>query len=111
MKSLLTVLALFAVLGTYAQTTPGEDSMESQIRQRLTTRPDQSLLTLQQEKPNEVRRGRVTYSGILVELAKTDHPWQLINPAAPAEYGSSQDNVVRDPNTGREGLKLFSIQF
>jgi hypothetical protein len=111
MKPFLAVVALFAVLGTYAQTTPVDDSMETQIRQRMATRPDQSLLTLKQEKPNEIKGDRVTYSGILVELAKTDRPWELINPAAPPEYGSSEDNVVRDPQSGREGLKLFSIQF
>jgi hypothetical protein len=111
MKPFLAVLALFAVLSIRAQTTPDNDSMETQIRQRLMTRPDQSLLTLQQEKPNEIKRGRLTYSGILVELAKTDKPLELINPAAPPEYGSSEDNVVRDPQSGREGLKLFSLQF
>ena len=111
MKPILAVVALFAVLSIYAQTTPGEDSMQTQIRQRLAIRPDQNVLTLQQEKPNEIKGGRVTYSGIFVELAKTDKPLELINPAAPPEYGSSEDNVVRDPQNGREGLKLFSIQF
>src|SRR6478752_1391560 len=104
MKPFLAVIALFTTLTVFSQTTPGNDSMDSQIRQRLAIRPDPSLLTLQQVKPNEIKRGHVSYSGILVELAKTDHRWQLINPAAPPEYGSSEDNVVRDPNTGREGL-------
>ena len=111
MKPFLAVVVLFAALAAYSQTTPGGDSMESQIRQRLAIRPDQSLLTLQPVKPNEIKRGHVTYSGILVELAKTDRPFELINPAAPAKYGSGEDNVVRDPNTGREGLKFFSIGF
>jgi hypothetical protein len=111
MKPFLAVIALFTTLAAYSQTTPGADEMDAQIRQRMAIRPDPSLLTLQPQKPNEIRRGNVTYSGILVELAKTDRRWELINPAAPQEYGSSQDNVVRDPNTGREGLKLFSIGF
>jgi hypothetical protein len=110
MKPFLAVVALFALLTASAQTTPGEDVMESQI-QRFAMKPDQSLLGLRPDKPNEFRRNGLTYSGILVELAKTDKPFELINPAAPAEYGSSEDNVVRDPVSGREGLKLFSIQF
>jgi len=111
MKPFLAVIVLFTLLATYAQTTPGGDLMDTQIRRRLAARPDPNLLTLSQEKPNEVRRHGVSYSGILVELAKTDKPLELINPAAPPEYGSSNDNVVRDPQSGREGLKLFSIRF
>jgi hypothetical protein len=111
MKPILAMVVLFAALAAYSQTTPGKDSMESQIRQRLAIRPDESLLTLQPPKANEIKRGDVTYSGIFIQLSKTDKPLELINPAAPPEYGSSEDNVIRDPNTGREGLKLFSIQF
>ena len=111
MKPFLAVVVLFTVLATYAQTTPGSDLMDSQIRRRLAARPDPNLLTLSPEKSNEVRRNGISYSGIFVQLAKTDKPLELINPAAPPEYGSSEDNVVRDPQSGREGLKLFSIQF
>ena len=85
--------------------------MDAQIRKRLAMRPEQSLLTLQPAKPNEVRRDGVTYSGILVQFAKTDKPLELINPAAPPEYGASEDNLVREPQSGRPGLKLFSIRF
>ena len=67
---------------------------------------------LQPEKPNEIRKDGVTYSGILVELSKTDKPLELINPLAPPEYGSAEDNTARNPFDGEvSGLKLFSIQF
>lgn len=111
MKTFLAMMAFFAALAAYSQTAPGNDSMEAQIRRGMVLQPDQNVLTIQQEKPNEIRRGNVTYSGIFVQVAKTDRPWELINPAAPPEYGSSEDNVVRDSNSGHEGLKLFSIQF
>jgi len=53
-----------------------------------------------------------TYSGIAVAAFKTDNPLQLISPFAPAKYGSSKDNVLRDLKTGRtSGWKLFQIQF
>ena len=54
----------------------------------------------------------VSYGGALVEAAKMSHPLQLINPLAPARYGRAEDNVVRNPRTGRsEGIKLFSLSF
>ena len=87
--------------------------MDSWISQRLRAQPpNESVLSLQPLKPNEVKVNGLTYSGILVELVKTDQPLQLINPAAPPAFGSSEDNLVRDPISDRVlGLKLFSIQF
>jgi hypothetical protein len=112
MKPFLTVVVSLTALAACAQTTaPDSEAMESQIRRGFATRPDQTYFSVKSEKPNEIRRDHVSYSGILVQLAKTDKPLQLINPAAPPEYGSSEDNVVRDPHTGHEGLKLFSIGF
>ncbi len=110
--AIIAMAALFAVLSASAQTAPGNDAMESQIRRGLAIRHDESLLELRPEKPNEIRRNGLTYSGILVEMAKTDTKLQLINPAAPPKYGSAEDNEVRDPYTGgARGLKVFSIGF
>jgi len=61
---------------------------------------------------NEIVSGNITYSGIAVEAVKVDNPLQLLNPAAPPEYGSPEDNVVLDPINGKvSGLNIFSIQF
>ena len=47
-----------------------------------------------------------------MELIKTHNPLQLINPLAPAKYGSPEDNVMRDPAQGKIlGLKFLSIKF
>jgi hypothetical protein len=47
-----------------------------------------------------------------VELLNIRNPLQLVNPAAPAKYGSAEDNVLRDPISGRvSGWKIFSIGF
>lgn len=63
-------------------------------------------------QPNQVKIGNVVVEGIAVQLIKTDHRLQLINPAAPAKYGPAEQNVVRDPVTGRvQGWKFLSIQF
>jgi hypothetical protein len=63
-------------------------------------------------KPNEMTSGGITYEGIAVEIAHVDNPLQLLNPFAPAQYGSSELNLVRDPITGRpSGLNFFSLRF
>ena len=49
-----------------------------------------------------------------VQLAiRTGQPIQLINPAAPAEYGNAQDRVSHDPNNpGKpKGIVLFAWSF
>jgi hypothetical protein len=67
---------------------------------------------LREPKPNEIIKGRVTYSGVAVEAFKTRHPLQLINPLAPDTYGSPEDNVARSGPKGRIlGLKLFAVSF
>src|SRR5262249_3927885 len=39
-------------------------------------------------------------------------PVQMINPLAPAKYGSAEQSVVIDPETGKwKGIKLFEIIF
>ena len=68
------------------------------------------MLTL--EKPNELRLGKITLSGSLVEAVKVENPLQLINPWAPREYGESQDNATFSLITNQvTGWKLFSIEF
>jgi hypothetical protein len=56
--------------------------------------------------------GRLEVNGVFVQLAKTDNPLQLINPAAPEPYGSAEENILRDPVSGKvSGLKLFELRF
>jgi len=111
MKKLFVALpALFATAVIHAQNTGAID------RSIQTLRPGgvspQSAIIEQSQKPNEIRGRHTTYSGIAVQLFKTDRPLQLINPAAPARYGSAEQNIVRDPIKGKPvGFKLFSIEF
>lgn len=113
MRRLFACIALSAALTGYAQTTPLQDSMEAQIHRQMSQYPPgQSIFSVTTEKPNEIRKNGVSYNGIFVQMGKTDNPLQLVNPAAPATYGSSEDNTVWDPVTGQgRGLKLFSISF
>ncbi len=63
-------------------------------------------------KPNEIKTDSGTYSGVLPQLVKTDNPLQLVNPAAPEEYGKAKDNTVYDSRDGKaQGIKLFSFSW
>ena len=62
-------------------------------------------------KPNEITIGKFTYSGIAVEIVKMPNPLQILNPFAPAQYGTAEINLVRDLGGHPSGLKFFSIQF
>ena len=52
--------------------------------------------------------------GIIPRAIRSGNPLQMINPAAPAEYGSGQDvtrHEVDDPFQRPQGLKLYAIEF
>jgi len=109
MKRISILLGVFAVLTANAQPVTSEEALESQLATRLSKA---SSLIAYDVKPNEVVRDRVSYSGIAVQLLKTDNLLQLFNPAAPAKYGSAEDNVLRDSVSGRASAwKLLSIGF
>src|SRR5882724_7105039 len=80
-----------------------------QREQKLTTQIElRAQETLYMERPavNEKSLGRFKLDSNLVQLFKTDHPLQLINPAAPERYGSAEDSVVRDLSPSKaSGLK------
>jgi hypothetical protein len=113
MKFIVAAAVFLATAAVNAQSLAPVDTLHRQFTnpyQRI--QPSQGPLGLQPERPNEIRVDGTSYDGIFVELYKTGNPLQMINPAAPADYGSSEDNVVWDPITGNAtGLKLFSIQF
>jgi acyl-CoA synthetase (NDP forming) len=76
-----------------------------------------AMQSLEQTKPvppppNEIRTEKGTVSGVIPQAVKTDNPLQLVNPAAPKEYGEAKDNTVVDPRTGQaQGIKLFSFSW
>ena len=116
MKSLVCLFAFMAALAAGAQTTNGAltNVTAARINHRIHAQQNSTIASaaLELPKPNEIVKGKVTYSGILVTAAKTGHPLQLLNPLAPAEYGLPEDNTVRDPATGRGiGLKFFALKF
>jgi len=110
MRTFVALAFLMAAFSVRAQPQPASgDTLESELTARL---GKTTLAAVQAAKPNEIVAGHVTYSGVAVQLAKTDNPLQLVNPLAPPKYGSPEQNVMRDSFTGRIlGLKIFSIGF
>jgi hypothetical protein len=92
-----------------AQATDSDQSMsdDQTLQHALEVR-----LTLEGPKFNEIARPRVSYDGVLVTAIQSHRLWELLNPAAPPEYGTFADTVVFDPVGGQmSGVKLFSIRF
>jgi hypothetical protein len=108
MKLNLILLAVFVAVGAHAQTNKTDHVARGVIPkggsiELATTTPEHKL---------EIKGPRVSYSGIAVQAAKADNPLQLINPFAPAEYGSGAANVSPGTPNGRgAGLKLLSVKF
>jgi hypothetical protein len=92
---------------------PTAQRIEQDLTAPSRTATQNSLMELPAPaKPNEILKGNLSYSGSAVQAVKTRRPWQLLNPAAPPQYGSPEDNVARDQINGRvTGLKVFQIRF
>lgn len=112
-KLAFALLIGFAACAASAQSTNAppaatDQAFESEVARRARHNPP----IVREAKPNEIIGPRVSYEGIFVEAAKRRNLLQLINPWAPAEYGSAMDNAMRDPVAGRVmGLKFFSVKF
>jgi hypothetical protein len=50
--------------------------------------------------------------GVLPRASRGGNPFQMLNPKAPAKYGTAEQSVVLDADTGKwRGIKLFTINF
>lgn len=59
---------------------------------------------------------RPSIEGIVAQIFRTNQPWQLINPAAPAAFGSGEKNVSSaedetSPYFKSKGLIFFGIEW
>lgn len=63
----------------------------------------------------EIVTPRPSVEGIVKDIFVTRKPWQLVNPAAPASYGSGEKMVSRDSGAGTpvksSGWILFGIEW
>ncbi|MEO8428007.1 MAG: hypothetical protein ABI651_12930 [Verrucomicrobiota bacterium] len=111
MKNLFIVLFLTigSLANSFGQTNQTEISKQTAVNQK----PTQTVTVVPPAAPALTRlRKKATYSGVLVQLTKTDHPLQLINPFAPARYGSGFSNLSIDPVTRRaQGISLLTVGY
>lgn len=107
MKTIRALLTTWLAGLSLAAANSDEQKVEAAAQRIAPPRAEPKTETVQQ-----VRTDGVTVSGIAVAVVKADNKLQLLNPAAPDEYGSSENNVVRDPINGKvTGLKLLAIEF
>ena len=98
MKNIFTVGVVLALAGVAAgQSYERPIGRQKPVRPMATPPPIGERQNVQGAIPRGVRGG---------------NPLQLLNPKAPAKYGTAAQNVVIDPDTGKwRGIKLFEIFF
>lgn len=102
MKTILSICVVLALLGT-AWAEPQKKSYSA------TTKPSTSSKTA--PAPPVTQGGGV--QGAIPAGFRGGNPLQMLNPKAPAKYGTWVDNTSFDPNVpGKwKGIKLFEIVF
>ena len=75
------------------------------------TAPAQPRRTTKPQQPPPITSRNV--EGVIPRAVRGGNPAQMLNPAAPARYGTSQQNVMLKPDgSGRwNGIRLFVINF
>jgi hypothetical protein len=109
MRTVFTLACILAVFAANAQPPPAEQPLESQTASRLGRLGPR---VYPEVRSNELVKGNVIYSGIVVGLLKTGNPLKLINPPAPPQYGPPKGAVTRGWSSGPiGGFTLFAIRF
>ncbi|MFZ9964264.1 MAG: hypothetical protein ACO3GO_03560 [Terrimicrobiaceae bacterium] len=69
---------------------------------------------IQREITAEAPELKPTIDGIVMQVF-TDKPWQAVNPAAPASYGTGEKNVSKDISAGTPfaatGLTVVGVEW
>jgi len=118
-------LALFALVSFALLNAAGQSNETGTL---ATNQPSQAgLLNLAPGLPAGKLRGMARFQtttltrvlgvnlevdGVLPRLRRADHPLHLINPLAPAEYGTGFENLNLNPRTHQvEGLSFLTLRF
>ena len=93
---IMTAAAVIAAPQTYTAPAKPQRTAKSTVKKKL---------------PPPLKKEEVR--GVLPRAFATgNNPLQMLNPKAPAKYGTAQQSVVIDPVTGKwRGIKLFEIIF
>jgi hypothetical protein len=67
--------------------------------------------SVQSHRPAAEARPQVT--GVIARAIRSGNPLQMLNPLAPAKYGTAEENVLLNPDVpGKwDGIKLLRISF
>jgi hypothetical protein len=96
MRNLIAVICLFA-LATAASGQTFHGTIKGEKVRAAPTPP-----------PHVTQRGEV--QGAVPRGVKGGNPLQMVNPLAPAKYGTASQSVLLEPYTGKwNGIKLFEI--
>ncbi|MHB8521914.1 MAG: hypothetical protein ACYDH9_14290 [Limisphaerales bacterium] len=112
MKTFLGILVLVAgAYGIQGQTnTPAGPVSQIRATQKKADRP--LTLTSVPLATDKIGGKTVHYGGFLVDLGRSKDPLRLVNPLRAGNSGSSTENVLYEPRTGRaQGIALLSIRF
>jgi hypothetical protein len=65
------------------------------------------------EAPRTAPLSELDVSGVIPRALRGGDPLQMLNPRAPAKYGTAEENVSLDPDVPGKGngIKFFSISF
>jgi hypothetical protein len=81
------------------------------VGQSYETRPKPERVRPTGVRPPPITE-RENVQGAIPRAIRAGNPLQMLNPKAPAQYGTAEQNVVIDPYTGKwKGIKLFEIFF
>jgi hypothetical protein len=96
------------LIATIAISLTGSSVIHAQTASFSTPAPNKKVV-----RKNAAKAG-ARIDGAAVRAVRSGNPLQMINPAAPAEYGNGQDMVRRednDPYQRPQGIKLFVVEF
>lgn len=103
MKAII-FLAVLSGLSAVAQPPQNPSDMSDPTRGRAELR-SKARPTVSLDKDKKT-------SGVAAQIARVRNPLKLIDPRAPRELGDANDNVTRDPITGRaEGIRVLTVKF
>ena len=105
MKKLMTIGCYWAVYGLILLvlvTSTGAQTLRAPIGKKQVKHP---------APPPPVYKKKV--DGVVPRaFQQGGNPLQMLNPFAPAKYGTTEEHVVLDPETGKwKGIKFFEIVF
>ncbi len=113
MKPFLILFMVMAIGRAMAEPARVNQSIKKSTKtETIASQPPEAPVLTKPVTTNTIVGRRATYSGVAVQLIKTDHPLLLLDPFAPESYGTGEGNLLRDPfKRTSDAIKIFSISF